>query len=124
MNMFSMLLGITSGFIFIALILYVLFGQITVRKLRKNPNTKDSLGTEFASGWDIINVAQALAIPKTWAQKLRNSLLSVLYADVDSLYKYTSKFDRVLAFILYWLLISSVATALLLILLDAMGIFD
>jgi len=124
MSMLSVLFGIASGFVLLALFLYEVFGQITVRKLRKNPNTKDSLGTEFASGWDIINVAQALAIPKTWAQKLRNSLLSVLYADVDSLYKYTSKFDRVLAFILYWLLISSVATALLLILLDAMGIID
>jgi len=124
MSMLSVLFGIASGFVLLALFLYEVFGQITVRKLRKNPNTKDALGTEFASGWDIINVAQALAIPKTWAQKLKSSPLSALYADVNLLYKYTSKFDRILAFILYWLLISSVATALLLILLDAMGIFD
>ena len=35
-------------------VLYVVFGQVTVRKLRKNPNTKELLGMEFISGWDII----------------------------------------------------------------------
>ncbi|WP_236701395.1 hypothetical protein [Thalassomonas viridans] len=45
-------------------IFFVLFEQITVRKLRKNPKTKDVLGLEFMSGWDILNTAQALAMPK------------------------------------------------------------
>ena len=101
-----------------------MFGQITVRKLRKNPETKNALGTEFASGWDILNTAQALAIPKIWAQKLKSSPLSGLYADVDLLYKNTSKFDRVLAFIVYWLLMTSVGILLVLMVLDLAGIFD
>lgn len=124
MSIFSKLLGITSGILLLALILYVLFGQITVRKLRKNPKTKAALGVEFASGWDIINVAQALAIPKSWARKLKKSPLSALYADVDLLYEYTNKFDRVLAFIFYWLFMSSVGFGLLLILLNVIGVFD
>lgn len=109
---------------FIALILYLIFGQTTVRRLRKNPETKTALGTEFVSGWDIINVAQALAIPRSWAHKLQKSPLSALYANVDLLYKYTSKFDRVLAFIFYWLLMFSGLSGILLVLLDTLGVFD
>jgi len=52
---------IASGFS--SAILYVVFGQVTVRKLIKNPETKHELGVEFVSGWDIVNVAQALSIP-------------------------------------------------------------
>jgi len=44
---------------FVAWILFIIFGQVTVRKLRKNPETKHELGIEFASGWDIFNVASA-----------------------------------------------------------------
>ena len=79
MSLFSTLLGITSGFMLIGLILFIMFGQITVRKLRKYPETINALGTEFASGWDIINVAQALAIPKSWARKIKKiSIVSTL----------------------------------------------
>jgi len=28
-------------------VLYVVFGQVTVRKLRKNPNTKELLGMDY-----------------------------------------------------------------------------
>lgn len=45
-------------------ILYVLFGQVTVRKLRKNTETKDYLGLELSSGWDILNVASAICRPR------------------------------------------------------------
>jgi len=46
------------------LALFVLLGQVTVRKLRKNSETKDHLGISLASGWDIINVANAFSEPK------------------------------------------------------------
>lgn len=124
MSLFSQLFGITFGVMFIGLIFFVIFGQVTVRRLRKNPKTKTALGTEFASGWDIFNVAQALSLPKSWAKKLSNSPLSALYADVDVLYENTSKLDRLLAFILYWVLMFSVGTSLLLIVCDGLGIFD
>ncbi len=119
-----MMLALSSLIMLIGLILYVFFGQITVRKLRKNPKTKNVLGTEFASGWDILNVAQALAIPKAWAQKLKSSPLSGLYADVDLLYENTNKIDKTLAFLVYWLLMISVGILLVLMLLDLVGIFD
>ncbi len=92
---------------FVTLIFFVLFGQITVRKLRKNPETKDELGVEFMSGWDILNVAQALALPDFMARKLKESPLSALHADKDILKKHTNKFDRILATIFYVLFLSS-----------------
>ena len=49
MSLFSQIFAISIFFIIISAILYVIFGQVTVRKLRKNPNTKDELGIEFAS---------------------------------------------------------------------------
>ena len=91
-----------------AMILYVVFGQITVRKLRKLPETKDKLGVEFASGWDILNVAQALALPKFITKKLSRSPISFFYADIDLLIRYTNSVDRVLASIFYWLFIASI----------------
>jgi len=85
-------------------VLYILFGQITVRKLRKNPKTKDCLGIEFVSGWDVINVAQALAIPRSWSRKLEEKQFSLIYANSDLLFESTTKFDRFLANFFYWLL--------------------
>lgn len=59
MDLITLLVGILIVVSMVVGILYVAFGQITVRKLRKTPATKDKLGVEFASGWDILNVAGA-----------------------------------------------------------------
>lgn len=83
-------------------ILLVTFGQLTVRKLRKIPNMKHVLGIEFISGWDILNVAQALAIPKAWMKKLENGSLSFLYANSEIIRNHTTLLDRILGFLLYW----------------------
>ena len=101
--------GIAIAAAFVVMILFVLFGQVTVRKLRKNPATKDELGMEFVSGWDIINVAQALAIPAFITRKFKDSPLSFLHANAELLIKHTNKYDRVLAFLFYW---SMMATGL------------
>ena len=123
MTLFSQLLGIGMLFVFFALILYVVFGQITVKKLRKNPETKESLGIEFASGWDILNVAQALAIPRSWSRKLESSPLSGLYAKSELLRQNTSSFDKALAFIFYWLFTISGFFMILLVVLNSIGVF-
>jgi hypothetical protein len=80
----------------ITCILSVLFGQIIVCKLRKNPKTKDALRLEFAGGWDIINLAQALAFPRSWSTRLPKSRLSFMYANAKILLENTSKLDRFL----------------------------
>lgn len=124
MSLFSQLLAFVCFFMFLAAILYVLFGQITVKKLRKNPKTKGALGLEYVSGWDIINVAQALAIPRTWSRKLENSPLSSIYANSGLLFDNTSKFDRILGAIFYWLLMVSGLSGALLVLLNFLGLFQ
>lgn len=108
---------------FISMILYILFGQITVRKLRKNATLKNALGFEFLSGWDIINTAQALSIPRTLSRKLENSKLSALYANSELLFQHTTKFDRLLGATFYWLLTFSGLTMILLVILDALDLF-
>lgn len=112
MNTDEIIFGIGMFGAMLSLMLYVVFGQTTVKKLRKNIETKNSLGIEFASGWDILNVAQALALPRFITKKLNQSSISYLYANTDLLMKHTNKFDRYLAFVLYWLLFSSILSIL------------
>jgi len=124
MSLFSQLLAFVFLFMFLACILYVIFGQVTVRKLRKNPETKDKLGFEFVSGWDIIKVAQALSLPRFMTDKFKQSPISTLFADADTLHKHTTLFDQVLARVFYWLFMISGLTMILLMLLDTFGLFD
>jgi hypothetical protein len=91
----------------IGCILFVIFGQKTVRKLRKNPDTKHALGIEFVSGYDIFNVMAALTFPKL-TNKLKSSPLSASFADPKLLEKYTTPFDRILAKVSSILLVSSI----------------
>lgn len=110
----SKLLGIAAAMAFIALILYVIFGQVTVRKLRKNPETKHGLGVEFASGWDILNVAQALSMPNSILRRFEKSRLYFIEANANLLYKHTTVFDRVLARVFYTLfMVSGLSIAIL-----------
>ena len=57
------ILGLILLFLLLAGILFIAFGQITVRKLRNNPETRNALGFDYVSGRDIINVALALSWP-------------------------------------------------------------
>jgi len=106
--------------VFMAAILYVVLGQITVRKLRKNPETKNELGAEFASGWDIVNVAQALTFPFL-IRKFNKTRLGFLYADPDLLIKHTNKLDRVLAISFYGMLIVAGGLFIILALVEGMS---
>lgn len=121
MSLFSKLLAIVFSIMLLAAILYVLFGQITVRKLRKNPNTKTALGLEYVSGWDIINVAQALSLPRSWSRRLEKSHLATIYANSDILFENTNKIDRILGVTFYWLMIGSGLSGAILVLLNNFG---
>jgi len=123
MSLFSTLLGIAFLVLFFALILFVLFGQTTVRKLRKNPETKHELGMEFVSGWDILNVASALTLPRWLNRKFRNSPLSFLNANTEALDKHTNTYDRVLAIIFFCTFYLSGTSMIILVALDAFGVF-
>ena len=121
MTIFSKLLAFIFIFMLIACFLYVVFGQVTVRRLRKNPKTKDALGLEFVSGWDIINVAQALAFPTSWSKKLEKSRISFLYANAKMLRENTTRLDRILGSMFYWTMMLSGLSGALLVLLNSLG---
>jgi hypothetical protein len=123
MSLFSKLLGYSALLMFITAILYVIFGQVTVRKLRKNPATKDRLGMEFVSGWDIFNVAGALSTPKWLRDRFSRSNLSVLIADYQILYDNTTRFDRILARVFWVIYVISGSSMILLVILDSVGLF-
>lgn len=124
MKLITTLVGVLILLGFISSVLFVLLGQITVRKLRKAPETKHDLDIEFASGWDIINVAQALSIPQAIIRKLRNSPLSFLESNADLLYQHTTVFDRFLARMFYGLMMFTGLSFLLWAFLDVSGILS
>lgn len=88
-------------------LLFVLFGEITVRRLRKNPETKKVLGIERVSGRDIMNVAMALSVPRMLNRRARRSKISFMFANADVLYQYTNRFDRILARVFYWTFVAT-----------------
>ena len=120
-SLLSTLLVIPLAMAFISCILFVIFGLVTVRKLRKNPETKHALGIEFASGLDILNVAQALSLPAALEKRLKNK---AFHANADLLYKHTTVFDRVLARVFYTLFVLSGFALILLMILDWIWDFD
>jgi hypothetical protein len=123
MSLFSLLLAIDVCIAIIACILFVFFGQTTVRKLRKNPETKDVLGIEFVSGWNIFNVAQALALPRKYARWRNKAPFGMLHADADLLYKHTTRFDRILAKVFFVPWMAAGLFSVVLMLLDIVGFF-
>jgi hypothetical protein len=124
MSLFSKLLALGGIGFFLSSILLVVFGQLTVRKLRKNPNTKGRLGVDFVSGYDIFNVASALSAPKWFRERASRSTLSFLAADYQALYENTTLFDRILARIFWGISTASVSYTLLLIILYKIGLFN
>ncbi len=83
-------------------ILFVIFGLVTVRKLRKNPATRNHLGVQFVPGWVILNVSIALARPRRWAQRVENSPLGWLVANSQLVRAHTTRLDRMLARVHFW----------------------
>ncbi|VAW85990.1 hypothetical protein MNBD_GAMMA18-132 [hydrothermal vent metagenome] len=121
MTLGDIIFAVIFAMMFIACILFVIFGQVTVRKLRKNPKTKHELGLELASGWDILNVAQALSIPMPLEKKIKNR---AFHANANLLYKYTTAFDRVLARMFFWSWASSGFALIILGTLHWFGVLD
>jgi hypothetical protein len=110
------LMGMVGG------VLLVAFGQLTVRKLRKNPATKYALGLEFYSGWDIYNVAGALSRPAWITKRFKASKLSFLAADAEVLYQHTTRFDRVLARVFWFTWFISGVLGVAIVIMDLIGL--
>ena len=74
--------------------------------LKKHPETRDKLCIEFVSGMDIVGVAQALSLPKSFALRSSKRPFSLL-ANAELLYKHTTKRDRFLGRLFDWTLIAA-----------------
>jgi len=119
----NILFNCSMGGMLTGLILYVIFGQVTVRKLRKNLDSKEILGVEFVSGWDIYNAAQSLSLPRSLTRRLERGPLSGLHAKSECLRKNTTAFDKVLAFLFYWVFTVSGLILICLTALNGLGVF-
>lgn len=118
------LFSVVLGSCFIAMILILIFGQVTVRKLKNNPETRDALGFEYMSGSNILNVVRALAMNGARAKNSNKNKMSFLYANEDILKKHTTKFDRILARILYYCIWFFMIGMFCLVSLSMLGVFE
>lgn len=120
----SFLFGFGAILGILACILFVVFGQVTVRKLRKNPKLKGDLGFEFVSGWDIVNVAHSLFIPLSLSDKLHKGPLAFLEANARTIREHTTKLDLFLARAFCFFLYTSQIILLPLAILDGLGVLE
>ena len=95
-------LRITPWAMLVAGVMYLVFGQVTVRRLRKSPATRDCLGMELLNGGDIVLVAQALTWPGWMQQRAENGCLGFMVARSRVIRQYTNRLDRILARLCYW----------------------
>jgi len=123
MTLESKVFGIIFLIMFLDMFLLLAFASITVRKLKKNPATKDFLGFEIYSGFNIFGIAQALSWPRTITKKTDSSKFSFIVANAELLHKHTNKFDKILARSFYWPMIFSVISLLLFGALSELGVF-
>lgn len=124
MNMAATLVALAIGFSVFTGLLYVLFGQITVRKLRKRPEARNALGVELVSGWDILNVAGALSRPRWLNERFKKSSMSAMAADAEVLNNATNTFDRILGRLFFLFFCISGGLGVLLALLAAFGVIE
>lgn len=124
MSLFSFLLAIDCSLAIIGSIFLVIFGQVTVRKLRKNTEAKDALGIEFINGWDIIHAGMALTLHRKFGRRIKKAPFGLLHADPDLLYKHTTILDRILSRVFYIIYALAGLFAVVLMLLDIAGFFN
>lgn len=103
-------------------ILFVVFGDVAVRRLRKITEIKDKLGFEYVNGRDIMNVAMALSIPRKLNQRDINSKAGFMFADAGSISPYTRKVDRFIAKLFFWSYLITVFTFIVFVILDTLKI--
>ena len=90
------------GSIFVWAVFMFAFGVITVRRLRKHPETSGCLGFPLLPGWETMSVAAALSLPGFILRGRESGLTSMFRADSATMYRHTSLLDRLLGRICYW----------------------
>jgi len=108
--------------IFSATIGWILFFIInikTVRRLRKNPITRDELGFHLFWGWYAITISQALFFSKEWTTKRRNRPNGYMFANKDLVEQYTTPFEKITCKLMIILGFFALASLLIFMILDA-----
>ena len=104
--------------------LYVVILLITVRKLRKNPETKSFLDPPSANGFDVIKCSETLAFPLSWYDKY-SVQLSMPSLDMTIIFReHTNIFDKAVAIIFFWLAHILMIFFFFYVVLDLFGVFE
>ncbi|VAW86245.1 hypothetical protein MNBD_GAMMA17-1010 [hydrothermal vent metagenome] len=79
-----------------AWILFLFINIKTVRRLRKNPITRDELGFHLVWGWYAITISLTLFVSKERMAKRRSYSDGFLFANQDLMAQYTTPFEKVI----------------------------
>ncbi len=107
-----------------ACMLFFFINLTTVRRLRKNPITKDELGFHLFWGWYALNISEALFVSKKRMTKRRSHSDGYLFANPDLVRQYTMPFEKVICKLLIILGLFSILGVLIFGLLDKIVGFD
>ncbi len=105
-------------------ILFFIINIKTVRRLRKNPITKDAMGFYLFWGWYALNLSVALFASKKWMTKRRSYSDGYLFANPDLMRQYTTPFEKVICKLFVILGLFSVLGLLISSFLDSVVGFD
>ncbi len=107
-------------------ILFIVINLKTVRRLKKNPITKDAMGFHLIWGWYAPNISLALFVSKKQMTKRKECSHGFMFADPDLMRQYTTPFEKVICKLFVILGLLSVVNLFIIGILDQMGldIFD
>ncbi|MCF6325448.1 MAG: hypothetical protein L3J89_14215 [Gammaproteobacteria bacterium] len=99
-------------------ILFFIINIKTVRRLRKNPITRDELGFHLVWGWYAITISLVLFVPNERMAKRRSYSDGFLFANQDLVAQYTTPFEKVICKLMASLVLFFLAIALMLMIGD------
>ncbi len=77
-------------------VLFFIINIKIVRRLRKNPITKDAMGFHLFWGWYALNISEVLFFSKKWMTKRRNRSHGYMFANYDLVHQYTTRFEKLI----------------------------
>ncbi len=111
-----MIISLTSAWI-----LFFIINLKIVRRLRKNPITKDELGFHLFWGWYALNISEALFFSKKWMTKRRSRPHGYMFANFNLVHQYTTPFEKVICKLFVILGLLSIVSLLIIGFLDQIG---
>ncbi len=105
----------------LAWILFFFINIKIVRRLKKNPITKDAMGFHLIWGWYALNISEALFFSREWVTKRRGCSHGFMFADYELIHQYTTPFEKLICKTFVILGLSSVIGILISGLLLKMG---